>query len=467
MQKVKATLVLAGALSAVFVAPEASAIPAFARQVGMACSACHYQHYPVLTAFGRAFKQSGYTLIGAQTKVESDTLSLPSNINAAVIGNISYVKTNGAPTAAVTDTNGNTVTNYGNMSSNDGAISIPSGVSLFLGGRGGEHFGFEAETSLAGNGTSSGVNLIRFKVPFVADMGEVKGEAIPFSTANGVADSFEILNTGAVNVHAFNQADMPAVSAQQYIGTGTTASGVALVTSNEHFFVNLAKWGADAGDGANGGAAMTSTYARVALTTDLIPGFDSAIGFQSWSGSSVSDTAKTITTAPASFTLDVNNIPTAYTPATTSTVRSLVDTKAFAVDAQMMGDVGGMPLLLVASYAKAPASPASGGNQNLFNTNTLDKSSFNIGAELGVVPNVATVQLAYRKGLSGIDAGTVGGSTGSNATDNAVMIGLTYAVALNARLEATYSMYSGDLYTTAANPSMGTTRTQFDLAFAF
>ena len=34
-------------------------IPAFSRQTGLACSACHYQ-FPQLTPFGRQFKLNGY-----------------------------------------------------------------------------------------------------------------------------------------------------------------------------------------------------------------------------------------------------------------------------------------------------------------------------------------------------------------------------------------------------------------------
>jgi hypothetical protein len=42
------------------------AVPAYSRQTGMACSACHYQ-FPQLTPFGRLFKLNGYTLTGLQT----------------------------------------------------------------------------------------------------------------------------------------------------------------------------------------------------------------------------------------------------------------------------------------------------------------------------------------------------------------------------------------------------------------
>jgi hypothetical protein len=43
------------------IAPEAVAVPSFARQTGMACEACHTV-YPELTHFGRVFKANGYTL---------------------------------------------------------------------------------------------------------------------------------------------------------------------------------------------------------------------------------------------------------------------------------------------------------------------------------------------------------------------------------------------------------------------
>ena len=39
---------------------DAHAVPSFARQTGLACSACHTV-FPELNAFGRAFKLHGYT----------------------------------------------------------------------------------------------------------------------------------------------------------------------------------------------------------------------------------------------------------------------------------------------------------------------------------------------------------------------------------------------------------------------
>ncbi len=459
MQLKKILLAFAALMSAWLWAPQAQAIPAFARQVGMACSACHYQHFPVINSFGRAFKEGGFTLTGAQEKVEGDGVSIPAVLNGALVGYLAYEKSNGPATPNGNYTTAPGSTNETSKNTNNGMLELPSQVSLFLAGRGGEHVGFEAEINLtpASGGTipDGSIGLIRLKVPMVYDVGNVKAGLVPFSTGLGAADSFEVLNTGAVAVHAFNQEDMGAVSAQQYLGTATAASGVALIASNDDFFANVAKWGANQGSGASGGPS--SNYFRAAWTTGLIPGFDSAIGVQAWTGTSVVD---------ASSTLGANGLPA---------FSGVVDTKATAVDAQMMGDVGGLPLLVVASYATAPATPGSfsglgsTSNPNLYNAGANRRSSFNIAAELGVLPGKATLQLAYRNAKSGGYVDPVG-LTGGNATDNALLIGVTYNLALNVRAELTFSKYSGDLYNAAyaAQPGyLGDNLTGVDIAFGF
>lgn len=56
------------ALAALVVPVSAEAVPSFARQMNMACIACHTD-YPELTAFGRQFKLGGYTMSLDQTKL--------------------------------------------------------------------------------------------------------------------------------------------------------------------------------------------------------------------------------------------------------------------------------------------------------------------------------------------------------------------------------------------------------------
>ena len=50
-----------------FLLPDiAKAVPSYARQTGMSCTACHYS-FPELNAFGRQFKMNGYTLTFMKT----------------------------------------------------------------------------------------------------------------------------------------------------------------------------------------------------------------------------------------------------------------------------------------------------------------------------------------------------------------------------------------------------------------
>ncbi|HEY5138033.1 MAG TPA: hypothetical protein VIJ25_01760, partial [Methylococcales bacterium] len=76
------------------------------------------------------------------------------------------------------------------------------------------------------------------------------------------------------------------------------------------------------------------------------------------------------------------------------------------------------------------------------------RKSFNIGAELGVIPNKATIQLGIRRARSGQEQFDATGTpiAGTNASDNALMLGATYSLALNVRAEITFSKYSGDAY---------------------
>jgi hypothetical protein len=426
-------------MSAALWAPQAHAIPAFARQVGMACSACHYQHFPVLNSFGRAFKAGGYTMTGAQEKIEGEGLSIPNTLNLAVVTNIQYQKTNG-------DTTGTTPTT---KNSNNGAIDLTQ-ASLFLGGRIAENIGFVGELGMF----PAPAGLASIKMPFIYDVGSAKVGVVPFTTNGlGVAHSFEVMNTGAVAVHLFNQQDMNAISAQQYIGTASAASGAALVVSNDMGYINFAKWSPNELTSGNG--SPTATYLRIAATPgNLIPGFDFAAGVQLWRGASASAAALAGTTITTQAACSGTWTPIAGGGLGACANAGIspdgrIETEATAIDAQMMGEVGGMPLTFIASYAVAPGEPGAGALQNMFNndlTNAVNESkkSFNIAAELGVIPNKATLQFGIRRASSG-QSSTVN-LANTNMKDNAILVGATYALALNVRAEITYSKYSGSLY---------------------
>lgn len=439
MQFKKTLLATSALISAAAWAPQAHAIPAFARQVGMPCSACHYQHFPTLNSFGRAFKAAGFTMVGSEEKIETTDapgLSIPAVLNLAFITNIQYTKTNGSTTGATALT----------KTSNNGQFSMTQ-YSLFMGGRVADNIGFEGEVGLSG-----GAALASVKMPFSFDVGPGKLGIVPFTTDGlGPQQGFEPLSDGATPVHLFNQQDLAAIGAEEYIMNGAAggaipANGAALYYYTDQGFVNFTKWQIDSingngpgqAPGAAGGGSPTSNYLRAAWTPGNVAGFDTAIGFQAASGTS-STTSGAFTEGSA-------------TAATTGTFK----TRMTEVDGQMLGDAGGMPLTLIASYAQAPASDLNytnlNGGENAYNSGFNTRKSLNFGAELGVIPNKATLQLGLRRADSGQ---YVPGTTTGNATDNAVMIGATYSLALNVRAEFTYSKYSGDMYNGVAQATAG------------
>jgi hypothetical protein len=451
----KIILILAGIMAVITFASEVSALPLFARQTGMACSACHFQHFPMLNGFGRAFKSAGFTMMGAQGKVEGEGLTIPNTLNMAVSTTAGYEKSNQAAGTTAANTTG------------DGAFYVPGNsgeLSLLFGGRVTENAGFLAEISKGGavSGTSVSsahgsaklpvlfeVNATQFKVAEGTRVGFV-----PFSTdVEGASYGFELLNTGANAVHqmsgtpGLNGAHSAALSAQQYIGTAGSATGVAFVANNPMGFINLTKYD-QTGIAQGSLAVLGSTYIRLASTFDLA-GWDTGIGIQSWSGSSANSTG----TPAVPATLGNNLVspvifPTAAIPAT----YGVVPTKATAIDGQMQGALGNMPVGFYASYARAAAGT------NTYNMDpiapstygTATKSSLNISAELGVVPEKVTLGAAFRFGKSGVAVGGV-----SNASDNAIMFVVTYKLAQNMLASLSFTSASGEYWDAAHQNALG------------
>jgi len=421
---------------------EVSATPLFSRQVGMNCSACHFQHFPMLNGFGRAFKSAGYTMIGSQEKVQGEGLSIPTTLNMAVVTTAGYEKSNMAQGA------------YPVRSTGNGVTYLPGSggeLSLFFGGRISEIAGFIGELAVGdvvGGGHSAAKMPIDMSFIFTSVPTSSKISIVPFATDSlGASYGFEVLNTGANVVHqmvsanGINAAHSGAFSAQQYIGTDGSAKGVAFVASHPSGFVNVTRFDRT---GVTGGqqASLGSTYVRIAGFFNL-GNWDAAAGVQVWNGKSA-----------------VGNPDT-----TTAAAQPLVtaDTKAKAVDGQLQGSLGETPVGFYASYATAPAVAASAGFMgNAYNTfYTQDvpaaptkgillaghstKSSLNISTEVGVIPDKATIGAGIRIGKSG-----------DGKTDNAIMLMGTYKVTRNMLASLSVTSASGSYW--YSNPTnTGTT----------
>ena len=416
-------------ITSIFLPQSANAVPAFARQTGLACSSCHFQHYPTLNAFGRAFKAGGYTMVGGQSLIEGDMLSLPSVLNASMVLKVRYQKTNGDyyytdsdgnPTLKKSEADDPDVTTSGKIGTNMGALQFPDEAALLIGGRAGEHVGFLLEGQMA---DPDGAFFASFKMPFVYDVAGSKISIIPFATdAGGAPYGFELLNTGALRMSRTleHRGD---ISAQQYVGTDKEAEGIAIVGYNNMGYLNVTLWTPNHGEVAVNRPAY---YFRVAATP-TVSGWDVGGGIQYWTGKVGRD-------ADGGGDLETN---------------------AMAVDVQAQGKVSTMPLGVYVTYASADKSETD--SPNWFNSGTEgSKNAVAFVAELGVLPNKATVALGYRAGDTGAD---------DNNKDNAVFFGATYQMVQNVQFQLNHSSYSGDKYDT--KPSTGDQLTTLMLFTAF
>jgi len=375
----------------------ARAIPAYARQTGLACSGCHTQHFPTLNALGRRFKLDGFTLIGAQAKVEGSRLSLPASLNASMFMKLRAQKTNGKDLGIIRTTN-------------SWELQFPDEFVLFIGGRVSENIGFVLEGQLPEGGAAV---LASFKIPFSYKIGGVQASVIPFTTDGlGASFGFELLNTGAVrNIRVMEHRND--FSAQQYVGTSSPGSGAAFVVGNQHFFANFTRWAPVHLATADGLANPfpTANYARVALTP-AVGKWELGFGAQAWFGSAKVDDGS----GNSTFTT--------------------TDTKAWAADGQAEGLVGTLPLGVFLSYARS-AGTGVGDNPNLFNGRPRDRTAFAVAGELGVLPERGTVLLAYRHGDNG---------KATNYQDRSVTVGGIYQLHQNVQFQLNYSFRSGDAY---------------------
>jgi hypothetical protein len=113
-------------------------VPSFSRQTGLACSACHYQ-FPQLTPFGRMFKLNGYTLTSLSTIGQpGDTVAGRESLKLASI----------PPLAAMVVT-GLTQTAKAQPGTQNGTVSFPQQLSLFVAGQITPHVGIFTQFTYA------------------------------------------------------------------------------------------------------------------------------------------------------------------------------------------------------------------------------------------------------------------------------------------------------------------------------
>ncbi|OHC88190.1 MAG: hypothetical protein A3J87_04630 [Sideroxydans sp. RIFOXYB12_FULL_59_6] len=375
----KVALSLAGVLAAAAFAPEAAAVPAFARQTGMACSACHAQHFPILNGFGRAFKAAGFTMMGSQEKIEGEHISLPATMNMGQLLKLRYQKTNGvAGTPSGVDTNG-------------GEWQLPDEYALFVGGRmadaGNLKVGMMAENALGGTDVGIAAGL---RVAVVYETDAMKLSVIPFIT-DGLGPFYGYSESSAGVVRSIRWGEhRKEISAAQYTGLGDNeASGIAMLAHTDMGYINVTRYSPTFVTAIQ----MASTAIDVAVTPTVA---DMATIFS----------AQMIT--GDSFLAD-------GTPVTT---------KGAGFSAQAHGEVAGMEAGFYGQYAKTDAGSYVGNA-----VNAVEKKAFTLGAEFTVVPHTVHLGAAVRSAQKG------------TVNDNAYTFLATYDLAQNAALVVNFTKY--------------------------
>lgn len=413
-------LAAAIALVGAIVAPnKAEAVPAFARQVGVPCYSCHYQHIPKLNAFGREFKLGGYTQ-AAQDLIQDEHLSLPPVMNIGVLMKVRFIQqspdkkgTNKAPWKDGTK--------YGEW-------NIPDEIGIFPAGRVGENMG--ALLEIDGHGSLAGNKFI-----FSKDFGGVRGGLSVFATRDaGAGYGMELFNTGLQRNQSGteNKDWMPNVLDGAW---NTGAQGISVFAGSDLFFLNVGLfapacngYAKDSGEsgtcnpdskkglGGNYDVGFNfSNYIRAAVTPKVADGLDLAVGLQLTSGKTkVNDSGNDIE----------------------------AKTDSMAIDAQAQTSVSGMSLEVIAGYATVKGNGATVTTGTTTTTTTMaawngtdkDQKHMWLGATLGIVKG-AGVKLGY-------------GSTDNGAATNNAMtetfLGGWWAPAQNVDLSIDYVMESGD-----------------------
>lgn len=402
----KIVLSLAGVLAATAFAPEASALPAFARQTGMACTACHFQHFPVLNSFGRAFRAAGYTMMGAQGKVEGDHLSIPDTLNAGFLLKAIYSKTNGTdPAGTVSGT-----------TTNSGRWDFPNELVVLFGGRVAENVGMLVELNTLNGSANIGSG---FKMPFIYDVSGAKVGLTPFYTdGQGVFFGYEQSSSGMVRASRWSE-DRTAISAPSYAGLMTAATGVAFHASNDMGFVALTRYAPHWGSNAGTGAVSYKANALRLSATPNIGDWSMLIG-----GAILNGDAYTAT-APA-----VGSVP--------------VDAKATIIDIQAQGQLGGKDTSFYLNYAKADGSPV-GGKGNFFNTRLTDRKAWVAAVDYSVIPHTLSIGASYRRADAGYNAANLAAGN-TQDKDNAFSLMAVYDLYQNVALQFIHKMQSGSAY---------------------
>jgi len=288
------------AVSSIALAPtKAEAIPAFARQTGAACLSCHFQTFPAINAFGRAFKMGSFTDVGDQALVEDDSLSIPAVLNATFVLRAGYNNVSKTGVASV------------------GTYDVPKDAVLMLAGRVGSNSGafVEFDGGAANWQFLNSFDVSGFKVGIGAHKSGFGG--------SGVLELSNVFGQHGGKLGGKN------ISAIESAGFAQDTTGIGAWIGNDLGYVQFSLVApAGATTGATNVGTSFGKLVRVVATLD-VGGWDTLIGFGSVTGSAGKGDASG-GLVPVRVPMNIQFI-----------------------DAQMQGDVGDMSVGIYGDWAHA------------------------------------------------------------------------------------------------------------------
>jgi hypothetical protein len=326
-------LMIAGVITTVL-PMNAQAVPAFARQVGVECSACHFQHYPKLKGFGRVFKSNGFSQ-SSQSLLEGSKLSIPPFLNVSF-----FVKSRAVDTDET-----------------EATLAFPDEAALLFGGRLAEGIGGLVEMGDA---------ILSYKVSFTTatDAGVNYGLTAFATDALGAPYGFELMSTGAVrNIRPFERAAMPSLGANGLDLSGS-ATGLAFHAAHSNWFAAVTFF---VPDDSQTGATEMDTGADLAkyFRAAWMPRFgslDTGIGIGKFAGE-------------------------AKATSTDTGLRETFKTDGWFVDLQLQGDVANRELGVYALYAKGDEDV-----DGVFSAGNADAPrSWGVDVEYNMIPNLSVL----------------------------------------------------------------------------
>ncbi len=354
----KQSLVAVGLLGFVGLTSEVKALPLFAKQTGMDCTACHLQSIPKLNKFGRKFLASGMTMSQKITDVNSSG----SDINPSVMFKSIYEKTDNKPSESgvVKDT----------IVTNDGILSVPRTAALYVGGRVTNNVGALVNLSYK----SQNDNSISGKMVYAKEIQDGYLGLAAYSTADfGPFSGMEIYNSGLYKpFRTFDIRRLSNALQATEIGTGA-ATGLqayfdkyGALADGDHIFATVGMY------------AQGQDNNQMSLTSNLIP--FARIAYEYPLGS--------YNLILGGFVMNGGDI---VDPTSSLSIKR----KTYGMDFMVEGYIGAKSATLTMSKVfKNEVTYTGIGAGTSKDIDNLDNEAFSVGGEVNLTPEFG-VKLAY------------------------------------------------------------------------